>query len=464
MHPSATIAANRFGLGARPGELRAIGADGRGWLLAQIERPGAAALDAADLLSGPDAFRAFLAYRQTRKNDRDMEAKAQADQRMTRVARGDLVADTLGAEVEARVTRAVTTPSGFCERWTHFWSNWFTVAARNLQTIPLAGPFEREAIRPHVFASFRVMLHAATAHPGMLVQLDQAQSVGPNSRAGMRRRAGLNENLAREILELHTLGPDGGYSQADVTEFAKALTGWTVAGPRLRAEAGGMTAVRTGEFHFAAALHEPGARRVRGKTYPEGGQEQARAILDALASDPAVARRVARALAVHFVADVPPPALVARLEASFRRTDGDLRALARTLIESPEAWSPQAAKFKTPHDFLISALRAGGVRSVAMGPLRQTFEQLGQAPFRAPSPKGWPDGAEHWAAPDAILKRADWADLAGERFAETLQPFAFAEEALGASLQARTRQAIARAESPRQAFVLALMSPEFQRR
>lgn len=462
MTSSAVIAANRFGLGARPGELERIGRDGgRAWLMAQIERPDRLQLRDPALLTSAGALAAFAQYRQARAAARSptqamVPAAGPGDgQRLAAVT-----ARTLGAEIEARVQRAVTTEDSFAERWVHFWSNWFTVAARNAQTIPLPGPFEREVIRAHAMGRFADMALAATAHPGMLIYLDQAQSVGPGSQAGNRRGAGLNENLARELLELHTLGPDGGYSQADVTELARALTGWTVTGRQMRGGAPG----EPGTFVFLAAMHEPGARTVRGKQYREGGVEQGRAIIADLARDPAIGVRVAKAVATHFVADDPAPALVARLNASFMRSGGDLRALARTLIESPEAWQPEPRKFKTPHDFLVSALRAGGVREVSFGPLRATFEQLGQPPFRAPSPKGWPDTAPHWAAPDAILKRADWAQLAGERLNGSMTPIALAEGALGPALSSRLRTAIARAESGTQGFVLALMSPEFQRR
>jgi uncharacterized protein (DUF1800 family) len=360
----------------------------------------------------------------------------------------------------------VTTTAPFAERWVQFWSNHFTMAARNVQTTPFPGSFEREAIRPYVWGRFEELLVKADTHVGMLIYLDQAQSIGPNSQAaqnqqGRGRAAGLNENLAREILELHTLGADGGYSQADVTEFARALTGWTVAGPRLRRLA---QDAKIGTTIFVPALHEPGARVVLGKSFPPAGENQALAILNHLARQPSVAKRIAFKVAQHFVADDPPQALVARLEASFRQSGGDLAALAKTLIQSPEAWAPEASKFKTPNDFLISTMRASGATAASMQALRATFEQLGQTPWRAPSPKGWPDVASEWAAPDAILKRIDWANLAADVIGETFQPIAFAESALGPALTDKTRIAISRAQTARQGIVLALMSPEFQRR
>jgi uncharacterized protein (DUF1800 family) len=493
----ACIAANRFGLGASPGQLAAIGGDPKAWLLGQLNQSQAALIARSDLASSAQAFRTFLEYTQTRRDeqrmaqspmpqdmaqDRAEEMRARLDP--AKVARAaNLSARAMGQEVEARMIHALTTPAPFLERWTLFWSNALTMSAKNLQTTPFPGPYEREAIRPHVLAKFSELLKASALHAGMLIYLDQVRSVGPTAPAALtsarrpqRRDLGLNENLAREILELHTVGPDGGYRQSDVTEFARALTGWTVAGPRTRGMGargmgargmgtGGMGANQElGSVIFVPAMHEPGARTIMGKVFPAAGANQVRDILDWLARQPQTARRLATAIATHFVSDAPPASLISRLEQAFVRTDGDLAAVARTLVNSPEAWQPQAAKFKTPNDFLLSTLRASGTRSVSAQPLRSTFEQLGQAPWRAPSPKGWPDTADKWASPDAILKRVDWSNLAADVIGATTSPMAFAETALGASLTPATRTAISRAQDARQGIVLVLMSPEFQRR
>lgn len=467
MSLNAVIAANRFGFGARPGDLTRVAQDPKAWLVSQIGQSRATSINSDGLLSSAQAFDALQTYQQARAaQQRAAASPSPAESVDERVRLADLVNQTTGREIEARIQHAVTTTAPFAERWVQFWSNHFTMAARNVQTTPFPGSFEREAIRPYVWGRFEDLLVKADTHVGMLIYLDQAQSIGPNSQAaqnqqGRRRAAGLNENLAREILELHTLGADGGYSQADVTEFARALTGWTVAGPRLRRLA---QDAKIGTTIFVPALHEPGARVVLGKSFPPAGENQALAILSHLARQPTVAKRIAGKVAQHFVADDPPQALVARLEASFRQSEGDLAALAKTLIQSPEAWAPEASKFKTPNDFLISTMRASGATAVSMQALRATFEQLGQAPWRAPSPKGWPDVASEWAAPDAILKRIDWANLAADVISETFQPIAFAESALGPALTNKTRIAISRAQTARQGIVLALMSPEFQRR
>jgi uncharacterized protein (DUF1800 family) len=474
MSLEATIATNRFGFGTTPGEIARVNASPKNWLLEQLRAPSLAQIARTDLPSSQQTYRDFIEYSRTRSAARraiqsplpQQMQSANDQQNLMRTVR--LGAETLAREVDARITHAITTPAPFLERWVQFWSNRLTMAGKNLQTIFYPGAYEREAIRPHVLGSFSTLLKASALHAGMLVYLDQVRSFGPNAPASAsaqrprQRNMGLNENLAREILELHTLGPDGGYTQADVTEFARALTGWTLQGPRL-----GRAIQSQGEFGsviFVDGLHEPGVRTIMGTSFLQTGRDQSLAILDWLARQPQTARNVAQAVAIHFVSDTPPPSLISRLEQSFRASNGDLTALAQTLINSPEAWLPTQAKFKSPNDFLLSTLRASGTRDVSMPALRATFEQLGQTPFRAPSPKGWPDTTSHWAAPDAILKRVDWSNLAAEVIAQNMTPMAFAQSALGAWLTPQTSTAIARAGDARQGIVLALMSPEFQRR
>jgi uncharacterized protein (DUF1800 family) len=366
---------------------------------------------------------------------------------------------------------AATTDAGFRERWALFWANHFTVSAQKVQVAGLVGPFENEAIRPHVFGRFADLLGAAETHPAMLLYLDQAQSVGPGSPAaqvlrrgrrgvgqeavGRPRQPGLNENLAREILELHTVGVDGGYAQVDVTEFARALTGLSVAGARDRAEG----------VVFRVQAHEPGPRTVMGVRYAAGGKEQAAAVLADLAAKPQTARFVCAKIARHFVADDPPPSLVARLEKTWLATDGDLARLATALIDAPEAWAAQPAKLKTPYEFVVSSYRALGQAPQGLGPVLATLGGLGQRPFGAPSPKGWPDEAAPWAASDALVKRMQFAQGLGAVAGPRVQdPRALADATLGARLSPASATAIARAESRAEAVSLLLMTPEFQRR
>ena len=291
----------------------------------------------------------------------------------------------------------------------------------------------------------------------MLLYLDQARSAGPDSRAGVRRRLGLNENLAREMLELHTVGADGGYDQADVTELARALTGWSIPRQQDRQRADG------GGFVFRPEIHEPGVRTVMGRTYAQTGRRQGEAILRDLARHPATAKRLSRRIAAHFIADDPPPALVARLETAWTGSQGDLAEVARALIEAPETWTPQLAKIKTPYEFIVSTHRALNSRPERILPLRQALVTMGQPPFAAPSPEGWPDTAADWAGPDALVKRLNWAQSAAA-VARLSDVDATAADALRDRLSERTRLAVARAESRTEALTLLLMSPEFQRR
>lgn len=480
----AAIAATRFGMGARPGEIKGATSDPRGWLKAQI-RTDAAIIPGADLLS----IKQVLEARQDAYSGAGMappgaqgqggvrtEAQQKIQQQIQREAR-----EGLQQEVEARSRHAATTADSFAERWLRFWANHFTVAARNAQTIGVVGPFEREAIRPHVFGRFSLLLGHASFHPGMLIYLDAVRSIGPSTMAAERRDAGLNENLAREILELHTLGVGSGYTQADIIEFAKALTGWTIASPQTArlAGAGGQgrnrqrgrqqqasteLAREAGETVFIGALHEPGARTVLGKSYASPAQQQAASILDDLARHPATAKHVATKLARHFVSDAPPASAIAKLETAFLKSGGDLSALANAVVDLDEAWGETPQKFKTPEELLVSAARAAGAQATFGGAQRQVYTSLAQQPFGAPSPAGWPDETAFWSGSDAIKKRLEWANSVSRRMARGETPTQFLNRALGDIASEKTRQAVARAESAEQGFTIALMSPEFQRR
>jgi uncharacterized protein (DUF1800 family) len=288
----------------------------------------------------------------------------------------------------------------------------------------------------------------------MLIYLDNARSIGPKSVAGLIRNFGLNENLAREILELHTLGVRSVYSQEDVTSFAKVLTGWTIIPPAGNPEHGG-------EFVFNARMHEPGPQAVLGKTYSHAGGEQGRAVLADLARHPATAAHVSRKLARHFVADDPPPSLVERLTKRFIDTGGDLREIARALVEAPETWEPPRHKLKRPSEWLVACWRALGA---APDPARvlQSQAYLGERLWRPPAPKGFADEKAAWI--DGLAQRLDIANRIAERIGAITEPDTLLETALGPLASAETRQTIARAESRQQAVTLLLMAPEFHRR
>lgn len=436
---AAAIALTRFGLGARPGELDRVGDDARGWLMAQIRPGDGAALPARRLqASGPR----LAAY--ARERDRE--------------ARSEFRRDTDRAFAD-RVKLAAGTEDGFAERWALFWANWFTVSAINGRVRAVTPQFEAEAIRPHVFGRFEALLVAAEQHPAMLHYLDQARSVGPNSPAGERREAGLNENLAREIMELHTVGPDAGYGQADVTEFARALTGWTVDSRPGESDGEGPYG-----FVFRNAQHEPGARTVLGETFAQRGEQQGLAVLSMLAAHPATRRRACARIAAHFTADSPPPTLVAKLETAWRNSDGDLAQVARALVAARETWTPQAAKLKSPYEFVVSAWRAMGQTPERANQVVPVLRSMGQTPFRPPSPEGWPDDAQTWAAPSAVVRRMIWAEAFAEAAPPSLEPADLARDVLGPRLRGESFQAIQRAETRTEALALLLMCPEFMRR
>lgn len=470
-----SIAMNRFGLGARAGEAPPEGSP-RAALLGEFERfealpapiaayPRTGAL-AAELAA--DYAQVQMQAREARRQGMERQAATQAARQAARQQGRDYYNQAVGVRAQAAVASA--TP--FVERLVHFWANHFAVSADKQQMVGLTGGFEFDAIRPHVLGKFRDMLHAVERHPAMLLYLDQAQSVGPGSPLGQAvakrqgsQRAGLNENLAREILELHTLGVRAGYSQADVTEFARAMTGWTVAGlGRGRGARQAQARGAPGSFAFAPRIHEPGARTIMGKRYDQQGEKQAAAVLDDLAVHPATAKHLATKLARHFAGDEPPPALVGKLETAFLGSGGDLPAVYRALVESPEAWAPQPLKFKTPWEWSISTMRALGTQEIPAQAVLGLMNQLGQPVWRPGSPAGYDDIAASWAGPDAVMRRVEAAERFAARTREAIDPRERAAQLFPGALSATTSQAIARAESPAQGVALMLVSPEFMRR
>ena len=467
----ATLALHRFGLGPRPGSIAGIVSDPRGALIAELDRPGGGRIDDRGFLTSAESARAAYEARAQRRAERLVAERARkeaeeqgmsSEMAQAEVARPETPPQAgseptperrnILKEIKARIDAALDADIGFVERLVWFWSNHFCVSA---YTVPnRAGGYEREAIRPHVLGRFVDILLAAESHPAMLVYLDNARSIGPNSIAGINRTRGLNENLAREILELHTLGVRTGYSQDDVTRFAKVLTGWTGIPLIGNPEHGG-------EFIFNRRMHEPGPQQILGKTYPDSGVGQGRAVLTDLARHPATATHVATKLARHFVADVPPPTVIERLEKTFRDTDGDLKEVARALVTSDEAWGHPRTKLKTPFEWGVAMVRATG-----LGVDPERFERglmvLGQPLWMPPAPQGFPDGEATWI--DGMGRRLDIANNFAGRVAERVDPLAILDTALGPLASVETRQTVARAESRQQALALAFMAPEFQRR
>jgi uncharacterized protein (DUF1800 family) len=475
---AAALALHRFGLGPRAGTIEAIASDPRGALMAELDQPGAGLVAAADLPSSGAANRAVFEFNAER-NAKEKLARKQRDAAQKLAEKAGMenagIENAMAGqpeppppkseqpdqvplprrifldEAKARFNAAIGAEIGIVERLVWFWSNHFCV---NADATVEAGGYEREAIRPYVLGRFADMLQAVESHPAMLLYLNNALSIGPNSVAGINRDRGLNENLAREILELHTLGVRTGYAQADVTNFAKVLTGWTIRETASDPDHGG-------EFVFLRRAHEPGPQMVIGREYPDNGVEQGRAVLDDLARHPATARHIATELARHFVADEPPPALVDHLASRFVETDGDLKELARVLVSAPEAWAPEQRKIKRPAEWIVSALRAtgqnGDIQRIVRG-----LNLLGEPLWRPPAPKGFPDDNAAWL--DGLQQRLDIANTFAQRVAGQLDPHAIAETTIGPLASTETREAIDRAESKQQALTMLLMAPEFLRR
>jgi len=461
---AAAIAANRFGLGARPDELARIGTDARGWLSAQMAG-GAPRLQGSELHGSADILSQALELRYERRDARANGAAQNADAAVVmKVAQ--LYKPIYADETTARIREALTTDRPFIERLTYFWTNHFAISVDKAAVFGLAGSFEREAIRPHVLGSFTDLLLASTRHPAMLLYLDNQISAGPNSLLAQRaarhaseRRFGINENLAREILELQTLGVAGGYSQADVTSFAKVITGWSIGTKR-----GPLAGGTPGQFVFRPEMHEPGAQSVLGKQYAEGGVEQGVAVLRDLARRPATAQFIATKLTRHFIADEPPAPAVERLAHAFQDSSGDLPTVYRELIGLRNCWMQAVAKFKTPGEYIISSLRGLQIPQDNADNARASFALLGQRIYAPGSPAGWPDRGADWDGSAALMKRIEWADALGQKMGTHRDAARLAPQWLGAGMSAATRTSIARAASGSQALTLLLTAPEFMRR
>jgi uncharacterized protein (DUF1800 family) len=513
---AALVALNRFGFGARggaSGDLVNAASDPRGFVKAELNRANGVLLEMPGLQPTPALAQAVFAYQAEVKQARETAAKAGAataeagpaamDEKAPRRSLSlnsaateisgktpametaekagvnapmqaadamqpnaakppaqplNVIQKTYRSEALARLQRAMIADCGFGERLVTFWSNHFCISASKGELARMwAGSFEREAIRPHVLGRFGDMLKAVEQHPAMLFFLDNQQSLGPDSRAGQNRKRGLNENLAREIMELHTLGVGGGYTQDDVTSLARIITGWTFAGRQ------GQLGT-PGNFVFNANAHQPGPQVLLGKTYADTGVAQGETALADIARHPATAKFIATKFARHFVADDPPPALVARLQQVFVKSDGDLRALATTLLDSDEAWQAPQAKIRSPYEFLVATGRL--LAPLPDDPSRYLggLNLLGQPLWSPAGPNGFPDTNAAWAAPEGMKLRLDIAAQVASRLADNVDPRELLELVAAAAASPETRRTIERAESRQQALALLLMSPEFQRR
>jgi uncharacterized protein (DUF1800 family) len=493
---AAALALHRFGFGPALRHdgysLDTIAADPRGALLADLERPRSRYLP-VNLPSSGQAARAVSDFRA------EEQAKQKLAQRAAKEAsakgptpslsdaahppataaatpplkppenkKPQLPQQIIQDEASARFDAAIDADIGFSERLVWFWSNHFCISAD--KDIAMVGAYEREAIRPYVLGHFGDMLNAVESHPAMLFYLDNVQSMGAASINGINRDKGPNENLAREILELHTLGVRSGYSQQDVTSFANVLTGWSWVDPG-EPEHGG-------EFIFIKRLHEPGDQVVLGKTYPDNGMAQGRAVLADLSRNAATAQHVAQKLVRHFVSDDPPPSLVAKLTKAFDSSGGNLKAVAKALVTADQAWIPHRTKLKPPSEWIAATLRLTKAtpaqpssvidlrtpanNALDIGRIINFHATLGQALWRPPAPNGWPDTEAAWI--DGVPRRLAIANEVAGRARPEVDPLDLLDRSLGPLASAETRQTIARAESRAQGFALLAMAPEFLRR
>ncbi|MDH3195067.1 MAG: DUF1800 domain-containing protein [Hyphomicrobiales bacterium] len=444
-----TIAAIRFGYGFRPGEAPPTAAEA---LIKQLQQGARARLE-FDIDPLPARVAKLKAFRQAKRTDSNSAEFLKLRKELARYSR---------KEVMRRLLQRAQSPHGFYERLAAFWADHFSVSSRNLTHRVVVPMFEIEAIRPNIMGDFAEMLVASCQHPVMLYYLDQPQSFGPNSPVGQRRKRGLNENLAREFLELHTLGVGGPYTQRDVREFAELLTGYAVRQDYA-------------EFRFLAQRAEPGAETVLGRSYG-GGQssaDDAAAFLRDLARHPATSRYIAQKLAVHFIADEPPEDLVAHLEQAFQHSDGHLPRVYEALVEHPAAWDLFGRKVKPPVELMVSTWRALGLdlrdadkndelAKEALSGLRA----MGQRIFDAPGPDGWPETAVDWITPQGLAARIEWVSKVAQFVARQrdIDPRRFAEQALGDALSPQTMLAVAGAPERWEGIALTLASPEFNRR
>lgn len=437
------IALNRFGLGPRPADLAASWQPQQ-WLRAQIAQPPKPYTGFSSLPSYANLAAEYFEMREMMKEDGAKKELREATR------------NNYQQEMQTRLECALSSDAPFYERLVQFWSNHFTVAVQGKPfLLGMVGAYEREAIRPHVLGNFADLLLAVVRHPAMLMYLDNAQSIGPNSPAGQRREKGLNENLAREILELHTLGVSGGYTQADVIALANIITGWTI------------NRKQGGAFQFIRAMHEPGPKTLLGKAYDQGGEAEGEQALRDLAAHPSTAQFLATKLARHFIADKPDAGDVKRLADACLQSGGNLRAVYETLIQLPNVWREALPKVKTPYELIVSTLRLMDVKTLEGEQYQKTAASLQlfqHVPFTANSPAGWPDTAEAWISPDALMNRLEWCHALALKIPLREEGLNAVIDYLAPVSDAETLRWLRRAPSVRDGFALALSSPAHQRR
>lgn len=438
---------SRFGLGARPGDREAIAEDPESWVSEQLFSTPDDASAYEGRPTTPEIAELSISAQQLRR-------QATMDPSMTEAAnqaRADLF-NVYTEDVITRFRQSVATKTPVQERFVHFWTNHFTVSAVKNDVRPFVGAFEREAIRPNLQLSFYDMLVAVEQHPAMLMYLDNTQSIGPGSPAGLRRDAGINENLAREILELHTVSTAAEYTQDDVEAFAKIITGWTI-------ETNPLNASNIGNFKFEERFHEPGTHTVLGVDYRDNGLGQGEALLRDLALHPATANFVATKLVRHFISDSPSAEDIAIVAETFLATDGNLNAVHAAVLNLPNAWTPNFSKFRQPEEFLIAVGRAVGIPSQFENLMPTILTEMGQQVYGPPSPAGWPDVSGFWLSGQSMMRRADVSFVTGRQLGGA-DSVSLLEDLYGELLSAETRDTLASIRSQTTGLSVALASPE----
>jgi uncharacterized protein (DUF1800 family) len=509
------MSAIRYGYGVRPGQSPADGPDA---LLAQLdavvrETPRFPAEGIAA------RYKAVADFYQ-RQDDARSDDKKVTQQRL-RPLRKEIF-ELFGRDQHARVVQSAVSPHGFGERLAAFWFDHFSVSARKQRYMNLYVPlYEAEAIRPHMAGPFATLLKAVIRHPAMLIYLDQTKSNGPNSKRAKRSQKGLNENLGRELLELHTLGVDGGYTQDDVRNAALVLTGLTIDRT-------------TGEMDYRVNMAEPGPITFMGATYGDGKRsvDDVDAMLDRLAAMPQTGRHICRKLAIHFISDTPPQPLVEAMVAAWKSSGGNLRDVSAAMLAHPAAWENPGEKARQPYDFIVAGLRALDVPETALAmptrpdredaemenapappagavradrkmrgdpkmaaameddeakrermeeeadrkrkgpPLRpplnplttRTLRKLGQPVWEPASPAGVEEGFSAWVSSSQLTGRIEWAQRIAARHAGRLDPDALLKAVLREAARDDTMTVVRQAPSRVAGTALVLASPEFNRR
>jgi len=443
----ANIAVNRFGYGARGDEFESAKKDPKAWIKSQL----LAINFNSSLPHSNDIFISHAEYQKQKKQSKKQQKNnSQSMSKMTK----NFPRKVLANMATDNLNQAIHSSHSVSWRLLDFFSNHFSVSASGRLMAGLSGTLEREAIAPNLLGNFEELLLAVEQHPAMLIYLNNEKSFGPNSRMAKRNKKGLNENLAREIMELHTLGVNGGYSQDDVIELAKGITGWSVKNPRRERSAG---------FIFRDYGHEPGQRTLLGKSYPQKGIGQGKQMLRDLAMHPATAKYVCAKLAHHFVSETPPSSLLRKMEESWLKNQGNIKQVMLTLFEADEAWLDTAQKYKTPREFIISTFRMLGQKRINEQALFQSLITLGQQPFNAGSPAGFSDDVKDWFGASALMARIDWSTMVSG-YRKIINAEKMIEIAFSGDVSKHTYQSVMRAESRQHAMTLLLMSPEFQRR